>query len=286
MLTAHERASSTRNLKSMIVIKDEENEVHIDNTAARLSRDENNVKKVIQVIKGWCNPFEDVTELTCLSPGVAVSDDIAKELLSAKQIGETATQKFIDNRIVTNEVGFYEVLPKKKLKTFESASMKNTVVVAGKEEILKADRKIFARLTVIAQTCELDMQNVLKYELGPILWSIAATDGTVAKTVKSKIVEVLEKNVQPIKQSQEFPVWVFDAMAIIQSIVCIPRTFSELAMQVLNVLINYGMNVARIDFVGDRYPLVSIKNAERQKRAKGGSLTIANVNGGQKCPKQ
>ena len=60
---------------------------------------------------------------------------------------------------------------------------------------MKADRNIFARLTVIAQTRELDMQNVLKYELGPIPCSIAATDVTVAKTERSKIAQVLEKDV-------------------------------------------------------------------------------------------
>ena len=43
--------------------------------------------------------------------------------------------------------------------------MKRSVVVVGKEEILKADRNIFARLTVIAQRREIDMQNVLKYDL-------------------------------------------------------------------------------------------------------------------------
>ena len=102
--------------------------------------------------------------------------------------------------------------------------MKSSVMAAGKEEMLKADRNIFARLTVIAQTRELDMQNVLKYELGVYPWSIAATDGTVAKTAKSMIVQVLEKDVQPIEQDEEFSVWGFDAMAVIQSIVCIPKT--------------------------------------------------------------
>ena len=56
------------------------------------------------------------------------------------------------------------------------------MVVAGKKEILKADRNIFAGLTVIAQTRELDMQNVLKYELGPIPWSVTATEETVANS--------------------------------------------------------------------------------------------------------
>ena len=57
-------------------------------------------------------------------------------------------------------------------------------------------------------------------------------------------------------------------------------------MQVLNVLLNYGLNSTRTDFVGDRYPVVSIKNAERRKRAKGGSLSIASIKGCQTCPRQ
>ena len=94
---------------------------------------------------------------------------------------------------------------------------------------------------------------------------MAATDGTVANTAKSKIVEVLGKDVQPMEQDQEFSVWVFDAMAVIQSIVCIPKIFSELAMQVLNVSLNYGLNYTTIDFVGDKYPVVSIKNTDRRE---------------------
>ena len=113
-------------------------------------------------------------------------------------------------------------------------------------------------------------ENVSKYNLGPIPWPTAATDGTVAKTAKSKIMQVLEKDVQSTEQDQEFSVWVFHAMPVIQSIVFIPKTFSELAMQVMNVLLNYGLNSTRIDFVGDRYPVVSIKDAEHRKGAKGG----------------
>ena len=54
----------------------------------------------------------------------------------------------------------------------------------------------------------------------------------------------------------------------------------------MNVLLNYGLNSTRIDFVGDRYPVVSIKNAERRRQAKGGCLSIANIEGCQTCPRQ
>ena len=52
MFTAHEQSSATRNFKSSIGMRVEENEVHADNTTFRISRDQNDVNKV-QVIKGW-----------------------------------------------------------------------------------------------------------------------------------------------------------------------------------------------------------------------------------------
>ena len=80
---------------------------------------------------------------------------------------------------------------KKKLKTFEFASLKRSVVVAGKKEILKVDRNVFARLTVIAQ-------------FGPIPWSVTATEEAVAKTARSKIVEVLQKTSNPWSKIKNF----------------------------------------------------------------------------------
>ena len=42
----------------------------------------------------------------------------------------------------------------------------------------------------------------------------------------------------------------------------------------------------RIDFVCDKYPIVSIKNAERSQRAKGGTLIVKIITGKQKVPRQ
>ena len=42
----------------------------------------------------------------------------------------------------------------------------------------------------------------------------------------------------------------------------------------------------RIDFVCDTYPVVSIKNAERCQRAKGGTFIVKNITGKQKVPRQ
>ena len=69
--------------------------------------------------------------------------------------------------------------------------------IKGKEQILCADRNLFAMLTGIAQTRYMDMREVLKHALDPLPWSLATPEGLDVKTPKSKLVEVLEKDVDP-----------------------------------------------------------------------------------------
>ena len=46
----------------------------------------------------------------------------------------------------------------------------------------------------------MDMQEVLKHPLSPLPWSLASTDGTIAKTMKSKLTELVEKNVASLDE--------------------------------------------------------------------------------------
>ena len=38
----------------------------------------------------------------------------------------------------------------------------------------------------------------MKYELGPIPWSLASVDGTISKTMKSSLLQVLNDKVNPL----------------------------------------------------------------------------------------
>ena len=46
----------------------------------------------------------------------------------------------------------------------------------------------------------MDMQEVLKHPLGLLPLSLASTDRTIAKTVTSKLVELVEKNVASLDE--------------------------------------------------------------------------------------
>ena len=141
-------------------------------------------------------------------------------------------------------------------------------------------------MTVIAQTRDMDMREVLKYTLGPLPWSLATPEGLYVKTSKSKLAEVLEKDVDPCAEKPDASVYILDGMALLQSIKNVPRTFGDLAEYMLKLIIRTARNTVRVDFVTDTYPELSIKNLERSKRAADGSYAVKITASAQHCPQK
>lgn len=173
--------------------------------------------------------------------------------------------------------------------SLQTFAVKNKTVQSTKVEknaMIKADRNLFARMLVIAQSRHLNMKEVLEYELGPIPWSIATTSGSLVKTNKSVLSGILGKNVDPVQNLPESCVLIFDIMATIQSLTKIPDTFEELANSVLNSILHVAKPAVRIDVVGDQYPDISIKDIERHKRAASGQIITKITRPSQPCPRQ
>lgn len=66
---------------------------------------------------------------------------------------------------MTKEIFFRDPILKLKLATFDSMPI-SSVQIGGKEDMLKADRDLFARLLIVAYTRDIDLQEVFKYSLG------------------------------------------------------------------------------------------------------------------------
>ena len=104
---------------------------------------------------------------------------------------------FIKKRINSNAVGFWEALPKMKIKTF--ASLAKQVQVKQSDEKLvpvNVDRSLFGRLLIALTARNIDLRDVPSYELSPVHCSLAHTDGTLRKRNKSILLTVLEDSVQ------------------------------------------------------------------------------------------
>ena len=284
MLTAHARATFIDRCREMASLDCKDDDTHKECGAQRLKRDEEDVQKVMEVIQQWRNPFEPSDELMTLSSGCVASGSVKDDLLNAEEKGKFAFASFVSNRLTSTETGFFETLPKLKLGRF--GEVKKKVSAGGRTFVIRADRNLFARLLVIGQNRQIDLRELLSFELGPVPWSLASCDGSLAKTTKSSLIELLEDDVEPLQQLPNASVFIIDAMALLQGLTSIPERFSALAMMTLNTILRQSGQCTRIDFVADQYPTVSIKNAERERRGRDGQLIVKIESPNQRCPRQ
>ena len=138
---------------------------------------------------------------------------------------------------------------------------------------------------LIAKNRKLDLREVFSYSLRSYPRALASDSGGLNKTAKSKLLHVLESEAnQPLVDViPQQCTTIIDAMALLQmlSVKDIPGTFAQLADQVLKKVIHIARynNSERVDFVSDRYPVVSTKNAERINRAASGTQSVTILNG-------
>ena len=80
------------------------------------------------------------------------------------------------------------------------------------------------------------MQDVLKYQLGPLPWSLATPVGVPAKTAKATLLHLMEGQVDPVEDVPVTAVLIIDGKEIMHSTKTVPKTFSELAKYVFQLI--------------------------------------------------
>ena len=120
-------------------------------------------------------------------------------LHTADQKGNDALTTYVEKRLQTSDVALFAPLPKAKLKTFQSLVKSKNNKVAKNDIIIKAKRGVFARMVFMAQHRRMNMQDVLKYPLGPLPWSIATPDGASAKTEKATLLHILHGKAEAVE---------------------------------------------------------------------------------------
>ena len=134
-----------------------------------------------------------------IASAVKAADDIADHLLTADQKGNDALTTFIERRLQTSDVDLFAPLSKAELQTFQNLVKSKKIKAAENDIIIKADRGLFGRMVVIAQHRRMNMQDVLKYPLGPLPWSIATPDGAPAKTGKATLLHILDVKAEAVE---------------------------------------------------------------------------------------
>ena len=115
---------------------------------------------------------------------------------------------------------------------------------------------------------------------------------TLVKTSKATLLHYIKEAVENplVDVILEGSVWVLDGMVMFQQLQNrdIPEKFGDLAISLLTQIIRLARqhHSNDIHFVTDRYPEISIKNAEQGKRAETGSERISIYGREQPVPKQ
>ena len=113
----------------------------------------------------WLNPFAESDGLSGLSSAVLAPAEVEHDLIHAHEKSRVAMVSFFWNRRATLKINFYDTLHTMSLKTFSSLYKSTPVVTGERQAVVRADRNPFARLAVVAPTRNLNMRQVLSYEL-------------------------------------------------------------------------------------------------------------------------
>ena len=88
-------------------------------------------------------------------------------------------------------VNFHDTMKKAKLKTFTDPKKIKVEASNNQEVFLKAERRLFAQMIVIAECRNLQMSEVLAHPLGPLPLTLANPDSTLRKTNKAFLTKEL-----------------------------------------------------------------------------------------------
>ena len=181
---AEHRASALRELRHQISSQSPGKVSHTGLGKARIKRGESDVACLVDFMdNNFTNPFgSDPSDLVRLSTWAVATSDFFTDFLTAHKQGEEAYTVFQEQQLQREE-GFHNMTKKLKAKTFSDMKQK-TAKDPTKEIVLKADRKLFGNMVLIAKNRKLATRDVLCHPLGSLPWALANTDGTMKKQIK------------------------------------------------------------------------------------------------------
>lgn len=260
-LTAHERAAITGATKSMCGLEEEQlQDQHREARRQSIVRDEKDVQSLVEVIQErMIDPFQSEEALMNIASDIVVPASVAENLLTSYDRGQVALLDFVETRLNTNNVSFFEPVKTLRLTTF--ASLKKKMPKSETSKVASGNVDSFSRLVVVAKKRSIDLEEIFRYELTPVPLALVRSDGSLNKTAKCSLLAELEATASVVGQLPCSPLEsavIVDAMMLVQMFK--PEsssTFGDVGALLMNIVLNplgqRSTNVATIHVVFDRY---------------------------------
>lgn len=117
---------------------------------------------------------------------------------------------------MANNVVFYDVTKKKTLKTFNTKT--STIKVKDQKFAIRADRETISKFLSIQQLRNLNLSEVMQYELGALPLPLAICDSTLLKRIKLKPFKHLESTILEINRIPDRCSRIFGGMVLLQKL--------------------------------------------------------------------
>ena len=102
---------------------------------------------------------------------------------------------------------------------------------------LKMDKNLYARTALIGQFRKIDLNDVFRYPLGPLPWSLADAYVLPRKTNKAKLLQLLEKGTPVAETYPQNACSIYDGMSIVRKFqLPAGATFAVLAERIFDLV--------------------------------------------------
>ena len=231
----------------------------------RVKQNCHHLEKIISFINDTMNHFASTIEkehLFNIANGKAALGERADFLTNVWAIGFSARDCLIED--CNDDPNAYQnPIKRKKFKNFASEAGSYKVSRKNKSVLLVSmTRNLFGSILYHALPAEVDMEQILRYPLTPVPFSISHVNGTMQKTPKSKLLQELEKRVAS-NPPTNVDVTIIDGMFFFHFLHQPPSTFAGLANNLLRQVCK--QRGTEIHLVFDKIISPSIKDAEQKR---------------------
>ena len=202
-------------------------------------------------------------KLLNISTGKATAESVQTCLLAVRERGQERHKEFVTS-CTDDPTRFESPIKKEKLATFKDNGKAKKRTQDKRITSLVCTRDLMGRLVIIVCQRKLHLEHVISYPLTPVPLPLCSTDGTMMKTEKSNLLDILENKV-PSAMPSSIDACVIDGIFLLHLLPPhIPGTYGALPAGFLRQVV--ALSHLRVHLVFDAYPVPSIKDSERALR--------------------
>lgn len=256
-------------------------------------RQDKNVLQLKEAFENTTNPFHCKTEeLIHILTQRVFPQEIKVSLDSVAKVGQDLHNIFLDQRVYSNNIQFWDPLKKNCIKTCKTVTKKVKIALKDKTLAIKTDLSLISRLLIASRSRpDIDLRyNLSNYEFSALPKSLFAVDGSMHHCLaKYKLIDALESmevlhseddydnrdfattpNVEENVQLQEAAA-IVDGMALLHTYhkPNTVKTVLELGVSFSKYIGNKFSNYSEVHVIFDSYRDNSLKKAMRDIRQKG-----------------